>query len=83
MFSFLEQEMSMDSDVKFIGDFNSRLKHIQNNDLSPKSKKKEINKLYWSNNRRKNKVYTKELEDKIEKLEKQVESLTGQLDKYR
>jgi len=46
MFSFLEQEMSMDSDVKFIGDFNSRLKHIQNNDLSPKSKKKEINKLY-------------------------------------
>jgi SepF-like predicted cell division protein (DUF552 family) len=67
----------------FGDEFNSRLKNIQRMNLSPKSKKREINKLYCKNNRRKNKEYTKELEEKVELLQKQVIRLTDQLDKYK
>ena len=85
--NFREDQKDMDfgseTDPKFYDQFNMKVKHIQNQDLSPTEKKREINKLYCKNNRRKNKEYTKELEQKVEKLEKQVERLTDQLDKYK
>lgn len=49
--------------------FKKELSSLQLADMSPNSKKREINKLYCKNNRRKNKEYTKLLEDKIEQLE--------------
>ena len=63
--------------------FQTELMRIQALPLSPRSKKREINKLYCKNNRRKNKEYTKELESKIEFLEEKVEKLTQQLGEYR
>lgn len=48
-------------------------------DMSPSSKRREMNKIYCKNHRRKGKQYVKTLEDKIESLEKQVAELQEQL----
>ena len=46
-------------------------------------RKRQQNRIYWKENRRKKKEYVKELENKIQNLEKEIVRLNGLVDTYK
>lgn len=91
VFKFAPEKQSQNEDGGFSTiskgsgeDFNNQIKRIQEDSrMSPRSKKREANKLYCKNTRRKNKEYTKQLEARIDELEDKVANLTSMVEKYK